>query len=153
MLNSLGGVYRMATDHNENAELQAELERTLKMRGFRYGLHEFVAAVGGVEALRAHNGRVSYDTPTLLDPMTKELIRVAVQSTGQYPHEIIMCHMLMAHRLGASPEQILEVANMVSGGGHMRALEAWRRAFRPDVKSIYRVAALEDPDLAPHVIS
>ncbi len=35
----------MATE--QNAELQQELERTLKMGGFRYGLHEFVAAVGG----------------------------------------------------------------------------------------------------------
>ena len=41
----------MAT--NQDTELQAELERTLNMRGFRYGLHEFVAAVGGVEALRS----------------------------------------------------------------------------------------------------
>ena len=141
----------MATD--QDTELQAELERTLKMRGFRYGLHEFVAAVGGVEALKAHNGRVSYDKSTLLDPMIKELIRVAVQGTALYPHEIIMCHMLMAKKHGASPEQIFEVANMVSGAGHMRALEAWRRVFRPDVKPIYRVAALEDPEIAPHVIS
>ena len=72
----------MAT--NQDAELQAELDRTLKMRGFRYGLHEFVAAVGGVEALRAHNESVSYDTPTLLDRKTKELIRVAVQSPLVY---------------------------------------------------------------------
>jgi alkylhydroperoxidase/carboxymuconolactone decarboxylase family protein YurZ len=141
------------TTEQQDAELEQELERTLKMRGFRYGLHEFVAAVGGVEALKAHNGRVSYDKPTHLDPMTKELIRVAVQATGGYPHEIIMCHMLMAQKHGASPEQIMEVANMASGAGHMRGLEAWRRAFRPDLKSIYRVAALENPDAAPHVIS
>jgi hypothetical protein len=32
----------MATE--QNTELQQEPERTLKMRGFRYGLHEFVAA-------------------------------------------------------------------------------------------------------------
>jgi alkylhydroperoxidase/carboxymuconolactone decarboxylase family protein YurZ len=139
--------------NNRDAELQAELDRTLEMRGFRYGLHEFVAAVGGVEALREHNGRVSYDKATYLDPMTKELIRVAVQATGGYPHEIIMCHMLMAKKHGASPEQIMEVANMASGAGRMRGLEAWRRVFRPDLKSIYRVAALEDPEEAPHVIS
>lgn len=143
----------MATNQDQDAELQAELDRTLKMRGFRYGLHEFVAAVGGVEALREHNERVSYDKPTLLDPMTKELIRVAVQATGLYPHEIIMCHMLMARKHGASPEQIMEVAKMASGGGFMRAVEAWRRAFRPDVKPIYRVAALEDPEAAPHLFS
>jgi alkylhydroperoxidase/carboxymuconolactone decarboxylase family protein YurZ len=141
------------TTEQQDAELEQELERTLKMRGFRYGLHEFVAAVGGVEALKEHNGRVSYDKPTHLDPMTKELIRVAVQATGGYPHEIIMCHMLMAQKHGASPEQIMEVANMASGAGRMRGLEAWRRAFRPDLKSIYRVAALENPDAAPHVIS
>ena len=143
----------MATGQNPDAELRAELDRTLKMRGFRYGLHEFVAAVGGVEALREHNGRVSYDKSTSLDPMTKELIRVAVQATGLYPHEIIMCHMLMAQKHGASLEQIMEVANMASGAGRMRGLEAWRRAFRPDVPTIYRVAALEDPEAAPHLFS
>jgi hypothetical protein len=37
--------------------------------------------LGGVEALKEHNERVSYDKPTLLDRKTKELVRVAVQST------------------------------------------------------------------------
>ena len=134
----------MATE--QNTELQQELERTLKMRGFRYGLHEFVAAVGGVEALREHNERVSYDKPTLLDRKTKELIRVAVQSTGLYPLQIIQCHMLMAHKHGASPEQIMEVANMASGAGRMWALEAWRLAFRPDLPTIFRVAAVEESE-------
>ena len=36
-------------------ELERELERTTALRGFRYGLHDFVAAVGGVEALKRHN--------------------------------------------------------------------------------------------------
>jgi hypothetical protein len=35
----------MATEVNK--ELQEELDRTTEMRGFRYGLREFVAAVGG----------------------------------------------------------------------------------------------------------
>jgi hypothetical protein len=39
----------MATD------LERELERTTALRGFRYGLHDFVAAVGGAEALQRHN--------------------------------------------------------------------------------------------------
>jgi hypothetical protein len=38
----------MATD------LERELERTTALRGFRYGLHDFVAAVGGAEALKPH---------------------------------------------------------------------------------------------------
>ncbi len=45
----------------QNTELQQELERTTAMRGFRYGLHEFVAEVGGVEALKEHNDNVRYD--------------------------------------------------------------------------------------------
>jgi alkylhydroperoxidase/carboxymuconolactone decarboxylase family protein YurZ len=133
----------MATEKLD-PELQEEFERTLKMRGFRYGLHEFVGLVGGVEALKKHNETVSYDTPTLLDRKTKELIRVAVQSTGLYPLQIIQCHMLMAQKHGATPEEIMEVANMASGAGRMHGLEAWRMTFRPDVPTIFRIAKLEE---------
>ncbi len=55
----------------QNTELQQELERTTSLRGFRYGLHEFVAAVGGVEALEDHNESASYDKPSLIDRNTK----------------------------------------------------------------------------------
>ena len=38
-----------------STDLDRELERTTALRGFRYGLHDFVAALGGVEALKRHN--------------------------------------------------------------------------------------------------
>ena len=38
-----------------STDMERELERTTEMRGFRYGLHDFVAQLAGPEALAAHN--------------------------------------------------------------------------------------------------
>ena len=126
----------------QNAELEQELERTTARRGFRYGLHEFVAAVGGVEALKEHNESASYDKPSLIDRKHKELLRIAIQCTDGHPIPLVQCHMHAAHKAGASPEEIMEVVQMVSGSGHHRGFEAWRLTFRPDLPTIFRVAEL-----------
>jgi len=126
----------------QNTELQQELERTTSMRGFRYGLHEFVAAVGGVEALKEHNDNVSYDKPGLIDRKHQELLRIAIQCTDGHPIPLVQCHMHAAHKAGASPEEIMEVVKMVSGSGRQRGFEAWRLTFRPDLPTIFRVVEL-----------
>ena len=130
----------MAT--KQNTELQQELERTADIRGFRYGLHEFVAAVGGVEALREHNETVNYDKPSLIDRRHQELLRIAIQCTDGSPLQIIQCHMHAAQRAGSSPEEVMEVVKMVSGSGRQRGFEAWRLTFRPDLPTIERVVEL-----------
>jgi hypothetical protein len=38
-----------------STDLERELERTVVLSGFRYGLHDFAAHVGGAEALKHHN--------------------------------------------------------------------------------------------------
>ena len=38
-----------------STDMEKELERTTALRGFRYGLHDFVAHLGGAEALKRHN--------------------------------------------------------------------------------------------------
>ena len=126
----------------QNTELQQELERTTSMRGFRYGLHEFVAAVGGVEALKEHNDNVSYDKPGLIDRKHQELLRIAIQCTDGSPLQIIQCHMHAAQRVGSSPEEVMEVVKMVSGSGRQRGFETWRLTVRPDLPTIFRVVEL-----------
>ena len=62
-------------------EKEAELERTTRLRGFRYGLHDFLAALD-LHALKAVNDHVEADyvNESLLDRRTKELlIRVVPQ--------------------------------------------------------------------------
>jgi len=128
-------------------ELEQELERTTAARGFRYGMHEFVAGVGGVEALKRHNENVSYHKPPgLIDRKTKEFLTIIAQCANGGPVTLLQCHMHAAHNAGASPEEILEVLNLARGSiGGSRAvfgLEAWRATFRPDIPTIFRVAEL-----------
>ena len=59
-------------------DLDKELERTTALRGFRYGLHDFVGQLKGAEALKEHNDHTeaNYLKPGLLDRKTKELLIV-----------------------------------------------------------------------------
>lgn len=126
-------------------ELEEELERTTQARGFRYGLHDFLAAVGGVEALRHHNEARNYGKPGLIDRKTKELLMVVAQSAFGSPGALIQCHIHAAHKAGATPEEILEALESVRGAignRYIFGLEAWRATFRPDVPTIDRVVEL-----------
>ena len=62
-----------------SSDIEKELERTTQMRGFRYGLHDFVAHLGGAAALKKVNDNVeaTYLKQGLVDRKTKELVIVA----------------------------------------------------------------------------
>src|SRR5919197_6612323 len=61
--------------HPVTTEKEAELERTTRLRGFRYGLHDFLAALD-LHALKAVNDHVEADyvNESLLDRRTKEFL-------------------------------------------------------------------------------
>lgn len=128
-------------------DLEKELERTTALRGFRYGLHDFVAAVGGVAALKRHNDNTeaNYLKQKLLDRKTKELlIIVACVASGDLVSHV-QIHMHAARKAGATPEEIMEALNLTGTWiGIRRAigLEAWRATFRPDIPTIDRVVEL-----------
>ena len=126
---------------------EEELERVTSLRGFRYGLHDFLAE-WDLDALKAVNDHVeaNYLNQSLLDRKTKELLIIATCiSEGDWVSHIQM-HMHAAHKAGASPEEIMEAINLVGGwtGSVNRAkgLEAWRATFRPDIPTIDRVVEL-----------
>ncbi len=129
-------------------DIEKELERTTQLRGFRYGLHDFVAHVRGAEALKKHNDRseANYLKKGLLDRKTKELVIVAALVAAKDRVSHIQIHMHAARKAGATPEEILEVLDRV--GGHcgnvakIGGLEAWRATFRPDIPTIDRVVEL-----------
>ncbi len=129
-------------------DIEKELERTTQMRGFRYGLHDFVARLGGAEALKKVNDRVAatYLKPSLLDRKTKELVLIASLMALKDKYSHLQIHMHAAHKAGATPEEIMEVLNLVAGDiGNVakhNALEAWRLTFRPDLPSIDQVIEL-----------
>ena len=129
-------------------ELEQELERGTELRGFRHGLHDFVAEIDGLEALRKHNeGRKNgYLKKSLIDRKTKELLMVvAIMSQGGLRSHL-QIHMHAAYKAGASPEEIREALDIVGfnmgATTKMLGLEAWRATFRPDLPTIDRVVEL-----------
>src|SRR5262245_50786630 len=99
----------MATD------MERELERTTELRGFRYGLHDFIANVHGVEALKKHNDalQASYLKKGLLDRKTKELLIVVACLAQRDSIAHVQLHMHAAHKAGATKEEILEMLDLI----------------------------------------
>ena len=128
-----------------SSEMERELERTIQMRGFRFGTHDFLAELRGVEALKAHNdsSEVNYLKKGLMDRKTKELVIIAACVAQKDHISHIQCHMWAAHKAGASPEEILELVELLSSWTGSVAktcgLEAWRVLFRPDIPTVYRL--------------
>jgi 4-carboxymuconolactone decarboxylase len=131
-----------------SSDLEKELERTTAIRGFRYGLHDFVGLVHGAEALKKHNDQTeaNYLNPSLLDRKTKELLIMAVCVAKHDLVSHLQLHMHAAQKAGASPEEVLEAINLVGGWignvDKINGLEAWRATFRPDIPTIDRVVEL-----------
>lgn len=130
------------------SDMERELERTTALRGFRYGLHDFIAQVRGVDVLKKHNDEMeaSYLKKGLIDRKTKEMLITVACICQRDSISHMTLHMHAAHKAGASPEEILEMIDVLGLwiGGISRAFawEAWRATFRPDVPSIDRVVEL-----------
>ena len=58
----------------------------------------------------------------------------------------LQIHMHAAHQAGATPEESMEVLDLVGGWtgsvNKAKSLEAWRATFRPDIPTIDRVVEL-----------
>ena len=131
-------------------DLEQELERGTQIRGFRYGIHDFEAHVNGLEKLKKHNDHVEATIfskkPGLLNRKMKEfaIIVACVAQKDAIPH--IQVHMHAACKAGATPEEILELINLiehfVGTPAKSVGLEAWRATFRPDIPTIMRVIEL-----------
>lgn len=131
-----------------SSDMENELERTTALRGFRYGLHDFIAQVRGVDVLKKHNDdmEANYLNKSLVDRKTKELLILVACICQRDSTNHMRLHMHAAHKAGASPEEILAVidllATWIGGVSKVFALEAWRATFRPDVPTIDRVVEL-----------
>lgn len=128
-------------------EKQRELERVTRLRGFRYGLHDFLAEVD-LEALKKVNDHVEaeYVNESLLNRKTKELLILAACITQKDEVSHLQIHMHAASKAGASEEEIWEAINLIGGWAasvaRAKGLEAWRATFRPDLPTIERVVEL-----------
>ena len=131
------------------ADLEQELKRTTALRGFRFGLHDFVAQLKGPEALKKHNDatEANYLKKGLIDRKTKELVIIATCVALKDSAAHLQCHMHAAKNAGVTPEEILEVIELIGGWmgnvAKINGLEAWRATFRPDIPTIDRVVELK----------
>lgn len=129
-------------------DIERELERTMQLKGFRHGIHDFLGYVQGAEALKKHNDHSGehYLKQSLLDKKTKELLMIIGIVAGRGLISHIQIHMHAAHKAGASPEEILEALNLMRSNlgalTSMAGLEAWRATFRPDIPTIDRIVGL-----------
>jgi len=128
-------------------EQEHELERVTRLRGFRYGLHDFLAEVD-LDALKKVNDKVEaeYINAPLLDRKTKELLILAacIAPKDEVPH--LQIHMHAAGKAGATQEDLWAaiqlIGDWVGSVARAKGLEAWRATFRPDLPTIERVVEL-----------
>ena len=131
-----------------SADIDEELERTTRLRGFRYGLHDFEAHLWGAEYLKKHNDNTeaNYLKMGLLDRKAKEMVIIVACIAQKDLVSHLQVHMHAANRAGASPEEILELIELVGGWignvAKIIGLEAWRATFRPDIPTLDRVVEL-----------
>ena len=123
-------------------EKQQMLERVLKVRGFRYGLHK-VLAEADWEFMKKIEEWVEfvYLSERHLDRRVKELVIVGISGALRSPPEHIKAHIDAAVKAGATKDEVIVVAELVGHwGGNIaqaNALEAWRRVFAPEMPAIF----------------
>ena len=127
----------MPEDKNEDL-----LKRAHETRGFHLGVHEIMNAADP-EYMEHYQQWLEFTNlkDRHLDMKTKEIVHVAVHVARQTDPDHIKAHMLAAVKAGATKEELFEVSEMgfLLGGttSLLLGMEAWRRAFRPDLRRAY----------------
>ncbi|MDP6511279.1 MAG: carboxymuconolactone decarboxylase family protein [Dehalococcoidia bacterium] len=125
----------MATDK------ETLLKRIGDKRGFRFGLHDFLAETDP-QHLERFNEWVEYLylSQKHLDRKTKELIILGVCCAVKDDPRHIGIHIKAAVQNGATKEEIREVMYLQSlwagALGMVSGLEAWRQAFAPQAPPV-----------------
>ena len=124
-------------------EKEALLERSLKTRGFRFGLHK-VWAEADWEFHKKHEEWVEfcYLKERNLDRRVKELLACGILAAVKARTEPIVSHIRAAVKAGATKEEVIEVFELC---GHWagtptqaNGLEAWRQVFAPDLPGAFQ---------------
>ena len=132
---------------NQSASLETEkkamMDRVLKERGFRYGLHKILTE-GDWECMQKFEEWVEfvYTKERHLDRRVKELIITAIILTLRSSAEHVQAHMNAAVRAGATKEELIVVAELVGHWGgtvaFANALECWRQVFAPQLPPAFK---------------
>ncbi|MGE4219446.1 MAG: carboxymuconolactone decarboxylase family protein [Alphaproteobacteria bacterium] len=124
------------------------LRRAHKARGFHLGVHEIMVAADP-EHFAQYQGYIeaAYTGARHLDRKTKEFLHIVVNVALATDVDQVTAHILAAKTAGATEEELFEVCSMmfVLGGSTalLRAMEAWRLAFRPDLPRTYELVTKE----------
>ena len=122
-------------------EKAALFERSLKTRGFRFGLHRAWAEADW-EFHKKHEEWVEfvYLKERSLDRRVKELAICAIIGTLKSSPDHIVSHINAAVKAGATKEEVIEIFELCGHWGGTLAqangLEAWRRVFAPELPGV-----------------
>ena len=133
-------------DEQKHDELKREkdalFERSLKTRGFRFGLHKLWAEADW-EFHKRHEEWVEfcYLKERNLDRRVKELLACGILGALKSRPEPLVSHINAAVKAGATKEEVIEVFELC---GHWagtpaqaNGLEAWRRVFAPNLPGAF----------------
>ncbi len=124
-------------------EKAALFERSLKTRGFRFGLHK-VWAEADWEFQKKHEEWVEfvYLKERNLDRRVKELVICGIIGALKSPPGHIVSHINAAVKAGATKEEVIEVFELCGHWGgtlaQANALEAWRQVFTPELPGAFQ---------------
>ena len=133
-------------------------ERVLKHRGFGFGAEQVLAEADWdfTEKLEEWIAFV-YLSDRYIDRREKELIIIGIVAVLRSPPEVIYAHISAAVAAGATKEEIINITEFVGQWAGLvardNALEAWRRAFAPQMPAGLELTLKSAPEIPPTVRS
>ena len=130
---------RATTEAREKSQY---FQDVLKIRGFRFGLHQ-IHAEADWEFIKKFEEWVQYVylKDRNLDKRVKELVITAVLCALRSPPPHIRTHMNKAVQGGATKDELIEVVELAGHWGgtvaQANGLEAWRLQFAPHLPGIF----------------
>ncbi len=122
------------------------LARAHRTRGFHLGVHEIIDA-GDPEYFEHYQRWLEFANIKTrhIDKKTKQIVHVAVDIARGTDADHIKAHMLAGVTAGVTKEELFEVCELgfILGGttSLLLGMEAWRRAFRPDLRRAHDLVA------------
>lgn len=133
---------KRTSKQNAEAEKRKYFEEVLKIRGFRFGLHQ-IHAEADWEFIKKFEEwvRYLYLSERHLDRRVKELVITGVLCALRSPPPHIKTHINKAVEAGATREEAIEVVELAGHWGgtvaQANGLEAWRLQFAPELPGIF----------------
>lgn len=115
---------------------QEYIDKMFAQRGFVADMHKFMALTDFAYLQKANElAEVAYTSQRLLDRKTKELVFIAISAMHGTDRDHLKLHIHAALRAGATPQEILEVLEILGlAAGQMTlrfGLDVWAEVVKP----------------------